>query len=119
MIRYKALKENIWFQMTEESYTSKASFYDNDKIPVWNKGQKNVMSFSGKRIKRGLYQMKNDQVINADVNGSLNIMKKVIGDVEKPAYKGFGANPVKITMKHNTKKKDKIVAFSEGTTSLV
>ena len=105
MIRYKALRENIWLQITEESYTSKASFYDNDEIPVWNKGQKNAVNFSGKRIKRGLYQMKNGQVLNADVNGSLNIMRKVIGDVEKPAYKGFGANPLKITMKKNTNKK--------------
>lgn len=60
----------------EESYTSKASFFDSDKIPIWNPQNLHQGSFTGKRIHRGLYQRSNGQVLNADVNGALNIMRK-------------------------------------------
>ena len=59
----------------EESYTSKSSFLDNDPIPTYPNPTKT--SFSGKRICRGLYKGKN-KTINADVNGSLNILKKYL-----------------------------------------
>ena len=59
----------------EESYTSKSSFLDNDPIPTYPNSTKT--SFSGKRICRGLYKSKN-KTINADVNGSLNILKKYL-----------------------------------------
>ena len=59
----------------EESYTSKSSFLDNDPIPTFPNSKK--ISFSGKRICRGLYKSKN-KTINADVNGSLNILKKYL-----------------------------------------
>ena len=60
----------------EESYTSKASFIDNDEIPVYDKKHKSSYTFSGKRISRGLYQTKNRIVINADINGACNILRK-------------------------------------------
>lgn len=60
----------------EESYTSKASFFDNDNIPIWNPQNPHQGSFTGKRIHRGLYQRSSGQVLNADVNGALNIMRK-------------------------------------------
>lgn len=60
----------------EESYTSKASFLDLDDIPTFNPNDETKYSFSGKRVKRGLYQSKNNIKINADVNGALNIMRK-------------------------------------------
>ncbi|NEP82289.1 MAG: hypothetical protein F6K39_31575, partial [Okeania sp. SIO3B3] len=50
--------------ITEESYTSKASFIDNDLIPVYNKSEKNQVTFSGKRIKRGLYCTASKRLIN-------------------------------------------------------
>ena len=59
----------------EESYTSKASFLDNDNIPTFNEVNEKH-TFSGKRITRNLYQTKNNQIIDADLNGALNIMKK-------------------------------------------
>ena len=40
--------------LTEESYRSKASFIDNDLIPVYKKGEKNQVSFLPKRVKRGM-----------------------------------------------------------------
>ncbi|MBK5252735.1 MAG: transposase [Peptostreptococcaceae bacterium] len=76
MLDYKAREVGIRFVLTEESYTSKASFLDRDVMPVY--GNKNsVPVFSGKRIKRGLYQAQDGTLINADVNGSFNIIRKV------------------------------------------
>ena len=60
----------------EESYTSKASFLDLDEIPVYNPEHPYTDGFSGKRIKRGLYRSANSRVINADVNGACNILRK-------------------------------------------
>ena len=59
----------------EESYTSKASFLDNDVMPeTFNNAEE--VAFSGRRIKRGLYQSSNGTIINADVNGAMNIGRK-------------------------------------------
>ncbi len=63
---------SIKFVVQEESYTSVASFFDSDEIPKYRK----KTEFSGKRIKRGLYETKNKTYVNADVNGALNILKK-------------------------------------------
>ncbi|WP_371357467.1 IS200/IS605 family accessory protein TnpB-related protein [Hydrocoleum sp. CS-953] len=52
MLSYKAKIVGINIIITEESYTSASSFIDNDLIPVYKKGQKNQVTFSGKRIKR-------------------------------------------------------------------
>ena len=60
----------------EESYTSKASFFDRDDIPSFTNGDKKEYVFSGKRIKRGLYKTSTGNLVNADVNGALNILKK-------------------------------------------
>jgi putative transposase len=54
----------------EESYTSKASSLDRDEIPVYNADNPVKPKFSGKRVKRGLYQTKSGHLINADANGS-------------------------------------------------
>ena len=62
--------------LQEESYTSKASFLDNDDIPTY--GKDDNYKFSGSRIKRGLYKTSNGILINADTNGSLNILKKAL-----------------------------------------
>ena len=62
--------------MQEESYTSKASFFDGDEIPIYDKENPQEYIFSGKRIKRGLYQTKKGKLINADCNGALNILRK-------------------------------------------
>ena len=56
--------------MINESYTSKSSFYDNDSI------KKN--QYSGNRIRRSLYETKNKQMVNTDINAALNICKKYI-----------------------------------------
>ena len=66
----------IEFKLQEESYTSKASFFDGDEIPIYDKENPQEYIFSGKRIKRGLYQTKKGKLINADCNGALNILRK-------------------------------------------
>ena len=66
----------IEFKLQEESYTSKASFFDGDEIPIYEKENPQEYVFSGKRIKRGLYQTKKGKLINADCNGALNILRK-------------------------------------------
>ena len=66
----------IEFKLQEESYTSKASFFDKDEIPIYDKGNLQKYIFSGKRIKRGLYRTSKGKLINADCNGALNILRK-------------------------------------------
>ena len=75
MIRYKAQRAGIIVEEQEESYTSKASFLDRDNIPVYGE---NVASdaFSGRRIHRGLYKSKDGNLLNADINGAANILRK-------------------------------------------
>lgn len=74
MLTYKAQQAGIEVIIQEESYTSKASFIDNDVIPVYEKGT--IHSFTGKRIRRGMYKSENSTLIHADVNGAWNIMRK-------------------------------------------
>ncbi|GCF08016.1 RNA-guided endonuclease InsQ/TnpB family protein [Dictyobacter arantiisoli] len=77
MLTYKAERVGIRVILTEESYTSKASFLDRDPLPTYKKGETTEHQFSGKRIKRGLYRAKDGRLINADINGSGNIVRKV------------------------------------------
>lgn len=68
----------INYQQTEQSYTSKASYLDGDSLPIY--GQKpDGWKASGRRIERGLYRSKYGSVVNADLNGSANILRKVAG----------------------------------------
>ena len=60
---------------TEESYTSQASFLDGDSLPVFGKKSPGWKA-SGKRVKRGLYRSANGSLINADLNGAANILRK-------------------------------------------
>ena len=75
-LEYLCKRYNINYVLQEESYTSKASFFDNDELPLYNADNPQTYEFSGKRIKRGLYQTKNNYCFNADCNGALNILRK-------------------------------------------
>jgi IS605 OrfB family transposase len=68
----------IQFEETEESYTSKASFLDNDELPKYGEKPEQWQS-SGKRVKRGLFRTGTFGYINADCNGAANILRKVKG----------------------------------------
>ena len=96
-IKYKAAQEGIGVVFTEEAYTSAASYLDRDPIPAWEKDHAEP-SFSGKRVKRGLYRSGNGTLLNADVNGSANIGRKVIQDGELLARldRSLAARPVAV-----------------------
>lgn len=75
-LTYLCELNGIAFVKQEESYTSKASFWDKDAIPVYNADNPKSYTFSGERIHRGLYRTGDGKLLNADVNGALNIMRK-------------------------------------------
>lgn len=75
-LMYLCELHKIDFILQEESYTSLASFIDNDDIPVYDKDNTTNYNFSGKREYRGMYISKKGIKINADINGALNILRK-------------------------------------------
>ena len=88
-LEYKCKLEGINVVTTEESYTSKCSFLDNEPLRKHN-------NYAGKRIKRGLFKSAKGKLINADLNGSLNILRKVIGEFQYPIE--VCSTPLKITI---------------------
>jgi putative transposase len=80
MLTYKAELIGITVLLTEESYTSKASLLDLDPLPKWKKDKSEKPVFSGKRVKRGLYRASNGRLVNADINGAGNSIRKVVPD---------------------------------------
>lgn len=74
----------------EESYTSKCSFIDLEPI-------KKNSKYKGKRIKRGLFQSSDGTIINADLNGAYNIMRKAIPNAFAEGTEGFAVNPQLLT----------------------
>ena len=75
-LEYLCKRYNINYIMQEESYTSKASFFDNDDLPTYNMDNPQKYKFNGSRVKRGLYKTKEGYYFNADCNGALNILRK-------------------------------------------
>jgi IS605 OrfB family transposase len=92
-LKYKAELSGIKVIEQEESYTSKCDSLSFESLEHHSK-------YLGKRKKRGLFQSSTGKLINADINGSLNILRKVIGDsngeIQKIINSGFLFNPVKI-----------------------
>lgn len=74
MLDYKGKMEGITVILQEESYTSKCSFLDNEPIQKHN-------NYCGKRITRGLFKTSSGKLINADANGSLNILRKAVPNI--------------------------------------
>ena len=99
MLEYKCKLAGINVVIVNEAYTSKCSFLDREKI------SKHV-SYTGRRIRRGLFISSSGIMINADVNGSLNIMRlglekqnvklDVVEEILRPENKRFVFNPVRI-----------------------
>lgn len=67
----------IVLTVTEESYTSSASFLDDDFLPTYGGEKPDGWKPSGERIERGLYRTKTGLLVNADCNGAINIARKV------------------------------------------
>ena len=86
MIRYKAEDVGIKVILTNESYTSGTSFLDGE-MPIKENYNKS------RRIARGLFKSNSGKLINSDVNGSLQIIKKVIPN----AFEGYGIEGLDLT----------------------
>ena len=99
MLEYKCKLAGINFVVVNEAYTSKCSFLDREKIGKHD-------NYAGRRISRGLFKSSSGIRINADVNGSLNIMRlglkkqnvilDVVEEILRPENKRFVLNPVRI-----------------------
>ena len=91
MLKYKCQKYGINIITNEESYTSKCSFLDNEIIGRHD-------NYLGKRIKRGLYKTNRGRLINADVNGSYNIIRKVFPNAFSNGIEGVAVHPYRVNL---------------------
>jgi IS605 OrfB family transposase len=96
MLKYKAELMGIKVIEEEESYTSKSSFLNLDPIPVYGNIGVQDVTFSGQRIKRGLYRTSEGRLINADVNGSYNILRKAIPNAFSNGIESCVAQPRRV-----------------------
>ncbi len=93
-LKYKGAMEGISVVEVEEGYTSKCSFMDDEEI-------RPHAEYAGRRVKRGLFRTASGRLVNADVNGSYNILRKGAKrnrDAVMPADAGFVYNPVKVSL---------------------
>nr|WP_293102017.1 zinc ribbon domain-containing protein [Okeania sp. SIO2F4] len=93
MLRDQAQLRGIKVIITKESYASQSSCLDGNNLPKYGEIKPN---FSEKRVTRGLYKTRKNKLLNADVNGSFNMIKKEIPDVFDQGIKGLPFNPVAI-----------------------
>jgi len=86
-IEYKAQLKGIHALTVNENHTSKCSFLDNERLGKHDK-------YAGKRISRGLFKSSKDILLNADVNGAYNIMKKAFPNaISVDGIEAFGLMP--------------------------
>lgn len=98
MLCYKARLVGIQVVLQEESYTSKASFLDGDAIPTYGEVEQEPR-FSGRRVKRGLYRASGKRFLNADVNGSYNILRKASPDAFGKGVEAVAVQPGRLTVR--------------------
>ena len=95
LLKYKAELAGIQVIETEESYTSKCSFLDLESLEKKEK-------YCGRRIKRGLFKSSDGTFINADLNGSYNIGRKVFPEeFDSEGIEGVGLHPIKVPQDFN------------------
>ena len=91
-IKYKCELEGIEVMLQEESYTSKCSFLDNEPIKKQEK-------YCGTRVKRGLFKASDGKIINADVNGAGNILRKAIPNAfDAKGIQGVVVRPIRLAL---------------------
>jgi putative transposase len=95
-IKYKAKEAGITVIEQDESHTSKCSFLDNESIEHHDK-------YMGKRVKRGIFKSAKGILINADVQGALNIIRKAVPkafmNVHADGIEGIGLHPKRTDIK--------------------
>ena len=101
-LRYKGAQHGVEVIETGESYTSKASALDGDDVPDYTPGMVGKPVFSGRRQKRGLYKTAAGHLVNADINGALNIYRKYKGKLKEQvqfcseSLVGLCSSPVRV-----------------------
>jgi len=95
MLKYKCQLVGIEFIVHEESYTSKCSFLDMEPIEKHE-------TYQGKRVSRGMFRSSTGKKINADVNGSYNIIRKVIPNAFIEGIVGLVVVPVRFSLRTKT-----------------
>jgi IS605 OrfB family transposase len=98
MLSYKASLVSIQVEVQEESYTSKASFLDLDPLPTYKPDDDAEYTFSGRRVKRGLYRASGQRFINADINGSYNILRKSRPDAFAKGVAAYVVQPLRLAI---------------------
>lgn len=98
LLTYKAQLVGITVRLTEEAYTSRASFLDLDEIPPYDPSRQDKLRFSGRRISRGIYRASRQRLINADINGSLNILRKVVPNAFGSGIGGMAVCPRRLAV---------------------
>jgi IS605 OrfB family transposase len=85
----KCKMNGIEVKLVDESYTSKCDSLSGESVEPHD-------SYLGSRVKRGLFKSGSGKVINADVNGALNILRKVSDEspVKGIISKGLVFRPV-------------------------
>ena len=82
-LQSKCEQLGINYHLQDESYTSKCSYLDNEPV-------KKHDTYKGKRVKRGLFRTSQGYLINADVNGSANILVKFLTSNSQQTAKRYG-----------------------------
>lgn len=96
-LEYLCQRYGMKYLEQEESYTSKASFLDLDDIPIYNADNPQEYKFSGTRITRGLYKSSDGRIVNADLNGAANILRKSSQNFNfEKLGRGLLASPLRI-----------------------
>jgi putative transposase len=103
MIRYKSELVGIQVLVSEESYTSKCSFLDQEPIGKHE-------AYAGKRIKRGLFRASDGRRMNADINGAYNILRKVVPNAFGNGIGGVVVHPVRIALANGPHGRDVLAA---------
>jgi putative transposase len=88
MLKYKCRKYGLNIEITEEAHTSKTSWLDGEEPQHHEK-------YVGKRIKRGLFKSAKGELVNADVNGALQIIRKVFPKAKADGIWAYG-QPVRV-----------------------
>lgn len=92
ILEYKCKLANLNFETINEAYTSKCSFLDSED-------PRKHTEYLGKRVKRGLFKSAKGLLINADLNASLNILRKYLGKVFQPnSVEGFVISPYRVRL---------------------
>ena len=101
-LQYKAALIGITVVLVEEMHTSKCSFVDAEPIEHHDQyvGQRGVYNPETKKVMRGLFKTKDGKIINSDINGAYNILRKAFPEaIRVDGIEGLGLVPYSLKLK--------------------